>query len=136
MLQLYLLLTAGALGAMIFFAAIVAPAAFRVLAPDAAGRLMRHLFPVYYLAFAGVTGLAAALAIARGDGIMAGALFAVALGFVFARQIMVPRINALRDVGQAGDTAAARGFERWHRGSVVLNLAQMGVLLVAVLSPL
>ncbi|MFT8243292.1 hypothetical protein [Roseomonas sp. BN140053] len=37
----------------------------------------------------------------------------------------MPAINAASDAAQAGDAAAARRFQRGHRLSVAVNLAQM-----------
>ena len=57
----------------------------------------------------------------------------VCAGFVYARQRLMPRINALRDQELAGDTSAAPVFQRAHRGSVVLNTLQMLALLLVLI---
>ena len=57
----------------------------------------------------------------------------VCAGFVYARQRLMPRINALRDQELTGDTSAAPVFQRAHRGSVVLNTLQMLALLLVLI---
>lgn len=124
-----------AVGAMLFFAAIVTPTVFAALEPEPAGRYLRALFPRYYLVLAGVAGLAALLAAgalgsAPGDGgrllwPVPLALALVALGFLVARQVLTPLINAKRDLMLAGDVAAGEAFSRLHRGSVMLNIVQL-----------
>jgi len=58
MTELANLLAAGSLGAMLFFSAVVATKAFKVLSADNAGKFFRALFPAYFL----LNGLIAALA--------------------------------------------------------------------------
>lgn len=111
-------------GGMVFFAALVAPLVFRVLPAEAGGQFIRALFPRYYL---WVAGCAAATAVAlfplsKPD---AGIMAAVAGLAVWLRQALMPRINGLSDRARAGDAAAAKGFDRAHRLSVIANLLQM-----------
>ncbi len=112
------------LGGMVFFAALVAPLVFTALPADHAGRLIRAIFPRYYI---WVVGCAAAAAVAlfplsKPD---AGIMAVVAgLGY-WLRQALMPRINALSDRVRAGDATAKRGFDRGHRLSVIANLLQM-----------
>lgn len=120
--------TALLLGAMVFFAAVVAPSVFRALEPRDAGAFLRRLFPVYYVFGAGMAG-AAAIALLPVAWEAALVMAVVASGFVFSRQGLMPRINAYRDAELAGDASAGLPFSRLHRLSVVINLAQM--LLVA-----
>ncbi|SDE36389.1 DUF4149 domain-containing protein [Belnapia rosea] len=121
---LSLLSLALLLGGMVFFAAVVAPLVFTRLPADQAGRFIRQLFPVYYLWLIATAGLAAlALAPARPADALAMAL--VAALTLWLRQGLMPRINRLSDAAQAGDAAARPRFDRAHRLSVLLNLAQM-----------
>lgn len=117
------------LGAMLFFSACVAPLVFMRLQPDIAGRFIRGLFPWYY-GFGLIGSSLSALLCARTAPGAAGLAFATALGFMFARQTLMPAINAARDASMA-DTVAARRFERLHRASVALNLVQVVLLLGA-----
>ena len=110
-------------GGMLFFAAMVAPMVFKVLDDATAGRFIRQLFPVYYLgmfAFAAVAAGAAAVV----RPVDAAVLAAVALGFLYARQILMPRINAMRDRELAGQAAAGKTFQRLHGLSVWINGVQ------------
>ncbi len=117
------------LGAMLFFSACVAPLVFMRLQPDIAGRFIRALFPWYYgFGFIG-SSLSALLCVRTAPG-AAGLAFATALGFLVARQALMPAINAARDASMA-DAAAARRFERLHRASVAVNLVQVMLLLGA-----
>jgi hypothetical protein len=125
-------------GAIIFFSFFTAPTAFRSLEPEYAGRFIRTLFPRYYL-FGGLCGLAALLSggvliltrhwPARGGAtvlvLVAGMMVIVA----WARQRLLPRMNALRDQvyaarqgGDDGEREAVLGsWQRLHKLSVRLN---------------
>ncbi len=116
--------TALLLGAMVFLAVVVAPTVFRALDARHAGAFLRRLFPVYYVFGAGMAA-AAAIALLPVAWEAALVLAVVAAGFVFARQGLMPRINAYRDAELAGDAAAKVPFARLHRLSVAINLAQM-----------
>ena len=131
MLILAIALLAAALGIMAFFAAVVTPAAFRALPKEEAGRFIRTLFPLYYFALGVLTTLAA-LTAAYATPLAAALVAAAAAGFVFARQVIRPRLNALRDGAQSGDPEAKRRFDGLHRASVILNAGQ-ALLLVAAL---
>ena len=124
-----LFLTAIALGTMLFFAAVVAPITFKVLSAEDAGKHTRAIFPAYYLVLAGLSGVAGANAFFIDSGI-GFTLIVVAAGFVFAREVMMPRINALRDEAKSGSAVAAQRFGRLHKWSVWLNMVQIAILIV------
>ncbi|QXM23565.1 DUF4149 domain-containing protein [Elioraea tepida] len=123
--------TALLLGGMVMFAAVVAPVVFRALEPAPAGRFLRQFFPLYYVYGAALAG-AAAFAFVPLAWEAAVVMAVVAAGFVFARQGLMPRINAYRDAELAGDEGAKKPFARLHGLSVAINLAQM-LLVAAVL---
>ena len=114
-------------GGMTFFSAVMAPLVFTKLPLDTAGAFIREVFPWYYLAM-GLTTLLAVLLLFPGLGAGAGwpaVLSALVLiGFVVARQILMPKINDARDAEMAGDTDAGHRFKRLHGLSVVINAAQ------------
>ena len=123
----------GALaGSMLFFALAVAPTVFRSLPAEHAGSFLRALFPRYYL-----WGLAVALActlcawIADAGAAAIAVSAAVLLLFVYARQILMPAINAARDRDLAGDAKAAASFRWLHLQSVLINALQLLLLLAA-----
>jgi hypothetical protein len=127
-----LLITGAIAGAMVFFTAVVAPTAFRVLAADQAGLLVRHLFPIYYLAMAVAAALAAMLI--GFDSPAAGRVLAlVAALFMAKRVLLLPRMERRRAGRERGDAAATRAFRRLHGLSMVLNLAAGGAVLAAFL---
>jgi uncharacterized membrane protein len=119
------------LGAMGFFAFVVAPAAFSNLDREAAGRFVGAVFPRYY-----AMGLALGLAALAGVGArwIGGAwrgLDWLPLGLVllmlaltlYAGAVVLPAAHAAREaLREAGtDPAAAAGFARLHRLSGILN---------------
>lgn len=117
------------LGVMLFFSACVAPLVFMRLQPEIAGRFIRALFPWYH-GF-GFTGSSLSALLCAGTAPTAAAFaFATALGFLLARQILMPALNAARDASMADPVAAGR-FDRLHRASVALNLVQVVLLLGA-----
>jgi hypothetical protein len=119
-----LLALALLLGGMAFFAAALAPLVFSRLPPEHAGRFIRQVFPVYYLWVLGTAGAAAValLPLRPWDGLAAALVAAVTW---WLRRRLMPRINALSDAAQARDAAAAAGFARAHRLSVLVNAVQM-----------
>lgn len=129
---LALLSSAMLFGGMAFFAACVAPVVFTRLPPDWAGRFIRGLFPIYYLWVLG-TSAAGAVALLPLRPVDALALAVVAGVTAWLRQGLMPRINALSDAAQAGDAAARPRFDRAHRLSVIVNMAQMAVAAVVLL---
>jgi hypothetical protein len=112
------------LGGMVFFAALVAPLVFRALPGEPGTRLIRAIFPRYYLWVAACAGAAAValFPISKPD---AGVLAVVAGLAIWLRQVLLPRINALSDMVKAGEEAARGAFARNHRLSVAANLLQM-----------
>jgi hypothetical protein len=119
-------------GGMLFFAAITAPVAFRSLSSEAAGTYIRAVFPVYYL-YAAVLAVLAALFALWVSPLDGAVLAVVALGFVLARQLLMPAINRSREAREAGDAAAAARFSRLHRLSVLLNMLQLAASLVVLI---
>ena len=122
------------LGSMVFFAAVVAPAAFKSLEPNHAGLYLRSVFPRYYLW--GIVVSVAALLVClfhspKGSVLM----ILVTIGFIYARQVLIPKINDARDKWReteyAGDKAR---FDSLHRRSVLINVAQMVMLLIIIIA--
>lgn len=127
--QLTAQLATGVLfGSMVFFAVVMAPLVFTKLPAQTAGQFIRQVFPVYYLWGMAVSGFA--LLMALGANLVDVILLAlVGLGFVYARQLLMPEIDRQRDAAQAGDEDAKRRFAGLHRQSVVINVVQMLVLI-------
>ncbi len=121
------------LGSMIFFAAIVAPAAFRLLPDDVRPRYLGGIFPRYYLWGTIVAALAAVASLPVSTA-AAVTLALVALAFVGVRQLLLPPIDRAREGRAAGEAQAAARFARLHRISVLINLTQMIALAAAVVA--
>jgi F0F1-type ATP synthase assembly protein I len=119
-----LLATALLLGGMVFFAALVAPLVFRTLPGEPGLRLIRALFPRYYLWVLGCSA-AAAVALFPLSKPDSGVMAVVAGLALWLRQALMPRVNALSDRARDGDAAAKRHFARAHGLSVLANLLQM-----------
>ncbi len=125
------------LGSVVFFSFLNAPVLFHILPPDQAGRVVRALFPRYYLLGIGCGTVLFLTAAARGllwtwHGMTApsAALFAfLAALTLYARQSLTPRINASRDAG----TSRLAEFQRLHKRSVRLNAAVLLLLLLYLL---
>ena len=119
-------LLAALFGGMLIFSLLFAPLVFTQLPAETAGPFIRKVFPWYYLWVLTFALLAAIALYAAGHGGWPVALTAaIAVAAACARWPLMQRINALRDRHLAGDAAAGRSFDRLHRLSVVVNLAQM-----------
>lgn len=115
------------IGSMMFFAITVAPTVFRSLPADNAGVFLRALFPHYYL-WGLVVALTTAILAISSNALVSVACFLIALLFVFSRQTLMPLINQARDAELQGVPGAAKRFNRLHRLSVFINVAQIAVL--------
>ena len=116
--------TALLFGGMTFFSAVLAPSLFMNLDKAAAGQLLRTVFPVYYLTIAILAAIAAGALIDLRT-LDASLMAAVCLAALVARFWLMPRINRQRDRAQQGDAAAEAAFQRDHKLSVTINLAQI-----------
>jgi uncharacterized membrane protein YhaH (DUF805 family) len=120
-----LLSTAALFGGMLAYSFGFAPMMFKALPPDVAGRTLRQAFPWYYLFVIVVAAASAALLFAL-DPLSAAIMAAVAVVAVYARQGLMPMINAARDRQLGGDASAKAAFGRLHGASVLINFAQLG----------
>ena len=113
------------IGGMFFFAAIMTPLVFTKLPPEISGPFIRQAFPVYSQTMAGMT-LAATLLLWRfSESIHLVIVFSL---FIWAWLWLMPRINRHRDNQLQGNQKSGRVFNFLHRLSVVVNLAQMGLI--------
>lgn len=115
-----ILLAATLFGGMVFFSFGFAPVLFAQLPIEQVRPILRGTFPFYYLAV--IVLSAASAAVAFTISALGGALIlAICLSTIYARQILMPQINAATD---RDDRAA---FGRLHGASVVLQLIQIGL---------
>jgi len=136
MLNTLLLTAVGVwLGAMVFFASVVAPTVFGTLEPQLAGHMIRRVFPRYYLfgliclSVASLASLASVFASSASPRITVACV--VMLGATwYARQVLIPQVNAARDAMLAQNESHSPEFDRLHKRSVQLNTAEMAVCLL------
>ena len=117
---LTLVLTAVLFGGMTFFSFGVAPVLFKQLPTAQVRPLLRGTFPYYYLVIIILSAVCAAVAL-KNSGFAAALLSVTCLSTVYARQILMPQINAATD--RDDDTA----FKRLHGLSVAIQLVQLGL---------
>jgi hypothetical protein len=117
------LVIALVLGGMAFFSFVFSPLVFFRLPAETAGPFMRAVFPWYFLAVAVLFAVAAVLLWARpGLAVLMAAMAVLGLG---NRQVMMPRLDRMRDRFLAGEERAEKRFDRLHRASVGIGLMQM-----------
>ncbi|WP_101068495.1 DUF4149 domain-containing protein [Roseovarius salinarum] len=114
-----LLLVALLFGGMTLYAFGFAAFIFHVLPAPTAGRVIRKAFPHFYLFVLGCSALAGGIVAAAGAP-GAGIMAAIAATTLFARQVLMPAINAASDAGRQ-----AR-FKWLHGLSVTLTLGHIG----------
>ncbi|MEM8691187.1 MAG: DUF4149 domain-containing protein [Pseudomonadota bacterium] len=115
-----LLLTAILFGGMVFFSFGFAPVLFAQLPIEKVRPLLRGTFPYYYLVVITVSALSALVAWLASP-LAGGLLGGICLSTIYARQILMPKINAATD---RGDDLA---FKRLHGASVVIQIIQIGL---------
>ena len=120
MAELALLTTALLFGGMLLYSFGFAAFLFTSLPAGTAGPLIRKAFPHFYL-FVLATSLLAAGLLAMSDPLAALALAAVSGTTVYARQVLMPAINAATDSGDKNR------FKRLHGFSVAITLAHIAV---------
>ena len=122
-------------GAILFQSALVAPVVFGELDAEAARRVLRRLFPRFFvLGLALIGGALASVAFApvpAGTRTTVAATLAAMLLAIGLALALVPAINA------ASDTGNSARFRALHGASVLLTLATMagavGVIIVLIL---
>ena len=116
----------GALaGSMLFFAIVVAPSVFRALPAEVAGSFLRRLFPLYFLWGLVMSLLCTITALYAAELVVGSICALVAILFAYARYSLLSRINRARDRKLDGDATAERQFKRLHLQSVLINAAQL-----------
>ena len=113
-----LLVTALLFGGMTLYSFGFAAFVFSALPAETAGPLIRRAFPHFYLFVMGCS-LAAALVMIPQDRLAAGVMAAIALSTLYARQSLMPAINAATDRGQS------TRFKWLHGLSVAITLAHI-----------
>jgi hypothetical protein len=119
-MMIYALLTTSLLfGGMALFSFTFAAFLFSALPAETASMVIRKAFPHFYAFVIAVAALAA-LAAFSGDLVSGVILGLISVTTVFARQVLMPMINA------ATDAKKKRLFNILHGASVVLTLVHIG----------
>lgn len=114
------------LGSIVFFSFVVAPTVHAVLERPDAARLLRTMFPRYYLfgIICGALAITSALVVANDLKLTVPLVIATVLS-AYARQVLAPALDAARS------SADDERFADLHVQSVRLNLITLAALLLA-----
>ena len=126
MVEFSLLVTALLFGGMVLYSFGFAAFVFTALPAETAGPLIRRAFPHFYL-FVLAASVIAAVGTVSDDWISAGIMAAIAVTVVFARQVLMPAINAATDAG------AKTRFKTLHTTSVLISLGNIAGAAIALL---
>jgi hypothetical protein len=123
-------LVSGLLAIMIFYSFGIAINVHRTLDKENAGKLLRKLFPIYFLWGIIISVVAEILYLFQGQQIQSFIMAIVVIGYLYSRQILVPKLNANRDLANEGDEKSKKIFSSLHFQSVTINLIQMVLLAI------
>ena len=126
-------LTVALLSIMIFYSFGIAFNVHETLDKENAGKLLRELFPLYFLWGIIISILIEIIFLYLGTSLKALLMAVVAIGFLYSRQVLVPLLNKNRDLANEGDEEAKKAFGSLHLRSVSINIIQM-VLLIVILT--
>jgi hypothetical protein len=124
---------ASIFGAILAFGGVVAPTVMRYLEGEEGVNFLRRLIPRYYF-FLVVTGLLGAFS-SWEEPLQAIGMGLIAATSLFVREVMLPRLFALRDRQMESDREASAKFVRMRRWLVGLAAAQFvvaGAVLTAI----
>ena len=126
-------LTVALLSIMIFYSFGIAFNVHKTLDKENAGKLLRKLFPLYFLWGIIISILIEIIFIYQSTYFKALLMAIIAIGFLYSRQVLVPLLNKNRDLVNEGNEEAKKVFGSLHLRSVSINLIQM-ILLVIILA--
>ncbi len=116
------LLLALLFGGMLTFQLLFAPTLFTQLPLDTARTFIRRFFPFYYLFFMALTTIALVLAWLTETNTAKWLLSACLIGFIVARQYLMPAANRASDCQNKGL------FNFYHRLTVIINTGQLAAI--------
>ena len=121
-------LTSIILGIMLFFSFVIAPVTFTTLNEENARKFIRKIFPHYYTVNLAISVLVViCFIILKIFSLDFYLILSVAVLFAVSNFILMPLINKFRDEKQD------KKFKRSHFVSVVINFAQMILLLIVLI---
>ena len=123
-------LSVALLSIMIFYSFGIAINVHRTLDKENAGKLLRKLFPIYFLWGLFISILAEIIFLLNARQEQAFIMALIVIGYLYSRQILVPKINKSRDLANEGDEKSKKDFNSLHFQSVAINLVQMLLLII------
>ena len=121
-------LVSGLLAIMIFYSFGIAINVHRTLDKENAGKLLRKLFPIYFLWGIVISIAAEIIYLLEGLNTQAFIMAIIVIGYLYSRQTLVPKLNKNRDLANEGDEKSKKIFNSLHFQSVAINLIQMLLL--------
>ncbi|MDA8852216.1 DUF4149 domain-containing protein [Hyphomicrobiales bacterium] len=121
-------LVSGLLAIMIFYSFGIAINVHRTLDKENAGKLLRKLFPIYFLWGIVISITAEIIYLLEGLNTQAFIMAIIVIGYLYSRQTLVPKLNKNRDLANEGDEKSKKIFNSLHFQSVAINLIQMLLL--------
>jgi hypothetical protein len=121
-------LVSGLLAIMIFYSFGIAINVHRTLDKENAGKLLRKLFPIYFLWGIVISITAEIIYLLEGLNVQAFIMAIIVIGYLYSRQILVPKLNKNRDLANEGDEKSKKIFSSLHLQSVSINIIQMLLL--------
>ena len=131
-----LIFSVATLSIMLFYSIVIAANVHKTLDKDNAGKLLRVLFPSYFLTTAILSLIALIFSIIEKSFINTILLFLILLGSIVSRQYFVPKINAERDLQISGNISSKKNFAKLHTLSVSINLLQIIILIILTINNL
>ena len=131
-----LIFSVATLSIMLFYSLVIAANVHKTLDKDNAGKLLRVLFPSYFLTTAILSLIALIFSIIEKSFINTILLFLILLGSIVSRQYLVPKINAERDLQISGNISSKKNFAKLHTLSVSINLLQIIILIILIINNL
>jgi hypothetical protein len=122
--------TIALLSIMIFYSFGIAFNVHKTLDKENAGKLLRKLFPLYFLWGIVISIISEIIFLYQGLSLKALLMAIVAIGFLYSRQVLVPLLNKNRDLAGEGNEGAKKSFGSLHLRSVSINLIQMVFLAI------
>jgi hypothetical protein len=118
-------LTVALFSIMVFYSFGIAINVHRTLDKENAGKLLRKLFPIYFLWGIVISITAEIIYLLEGLNTQAFIMAIIVIGYLYSRQILVPKLNKNRDLANEGDEKSKKIFSSLHLQSVSINIIQM-----------
>jgi hypothetical protein len=118
-------LTVALFSIMVFYSFGIAINVHRTLDKENAGKLLRKLFPIYFLWGIVISITAEIIYLLEGLNVQAFIMAIIVIGYLYSRQILVPKLNKNRDLANEGDEKSKKIFSSLHLQSVSINIIQM-----------